>query len=395
MYSLKSIIFGDYIRDMIQRELGPIIESRLNSGKAIIVLGPRQSGKTTLLETIAHLHGPFLLLDCDDPLTRERLENPTTEQLKQLIGSYQLVFIDEAQRVKNIGVTLKIITDRLREVQLLVSGSSSLELAGEINEPLTGRKWEYMLFPVSWSELEKFYGNLKALQQLETRILYGMYPDVIIRIGDEQEVLRNLAGSYLYKDLLSFKGVRKPELPEKLLRALALQIGNEVSYNELSGLLQVDKQTISTYIDLLEKAFVVFRLQPFSRNLRNEVNSTRKIYFYDTGIRNALIGNFSPLATRQDTGALWENFFLSERMKWLHYRRLFPGRYFWRTTQQQEIDYLEETNGRLTAFELKWSPGAKFKLSKTFSGAYPGCDIRLVHRENFMEFLSPPGSSLP
>lgn len=373
---------------MIKRELAGIIQSKLNKGKAIIVLGPRQSGKTTLLESIARDQGSFLLLDCDDPLTRERMENPTTEQLKQLIGSYKLVLIDEAQRVNNIGITLKIIIDRLKNVQLLVSGSSALELAGEINEPLTGRKWEYMLYPISWLEFQNHFGNLKALQQLETRIIYGMYPDVINRFGDEQEVLRLLAGSYLYKDLLSFKGIRKPELPEKLLRALALQLGNEVSYNELANLLQVDKQTISMYIDLLEKTFVIFRLQSFSRNLRNEISTRRKIFFYDNGIRNALIGNFSPLSMRQDTGSLWENFILSERMKYLHYKRLFPGRFFWRTVQRQEIDYIEEVDGKLYAYEIKWNPKAKFIFSKTFTGAYPDAKILLINKENFQEFLT-------
>lgn len=373
---------------MILRELTSIIQSKLSSGKAIIVLGPRQSGKTTLLEFIARSERSFLLLDCDDPLTRSMMENPTTEQLKQIIGSYRLVLIDEAQRVKNIGITLKIIIDRMKDVQLLVSGSSSLELAGEINEPLTGRKWEYLLFPISWMELQNHVGYISALQQLETRIIYGMYPDVINRTGNEQEVLRLLAGSYLYKDLLSFNGIRKPELPEKLLRALALQLGNEVSYNELANLLQVDKKTISIYIDLLEKAFVVFRLAPFSRNLRNEISSTRKIYFYDNGIRNALIGNFSPLSMRQDAGSLWENFILSERLKYLHYHNLAPGRFFWRTIQKQEIDYLEDHDGKLSAFEIKWNPKAKFRIPGKFKETYTDVKVEMISKENFQNFLS-------
>jgi len=373
---------------MITRKLTSIIQSKLKSGKAIIILGPRQSGKTTLLESIARTEGSFLLLDCDDPLTRSILENPTTEQLRQIIGTYKLVLIDEAQRVKNIGITLKIIIDRIKDVQLLVSGSSALELAGEINEPLTGRKWEYMLYPISWMELQDHVGYMIAMQQLELRIIYGMYPDVINRTGNEQEVLRLLAGSYLYKDLLSFNGIRKPELPEKLLRALALQLGNEVSYNELAGLLQVDKKTVSIYIDLLEKAFVVFRLSPFSRNLRNEISSTRKIYFYDNGIRNALIGNFSPLNMRQDKGSLWENFILSERMKYLHYHNLAPGRFFWRTQQKQEIDYLEEQDGQLSAFEIKWNPNAKFRIPGTFKGAYPNVKVEMISKENFLTFVS-------
>jgi uncharacterized protein len=372
---------------MIKRELFSVLAQRLNTGKAIVVLGPRQSGKTTLLESVADSQGQYLLFDCDDPLTREKLENPTTEQLRQMIGSEKLVLVDEAQRVKNIGITLKIITDRMKDVQLLVSGSSALELAGEINEPLTGRKWEYTLYPISWKEFHDYSGSMKSLQQLETRLIYGMYPDVINHLGDEQDVLRLLTGSYLYKDLLMFKGIRKPELPEKLLRALALQMGNEVSYNELAGLLQVDKQTISTYIDLLEKAFVVFRLPAFSRNLRNEISSSRKIYFYDNGIRNAILGNYAPLSLRQDTGSLWENFIISERMKVLHNRSSYPSRYFWRTAQGQEVDYLEETNGVLTAFEIKWNQHAKFRVPKTFTTAYPNIKINLVTRENFLDIL--------
>lgn len=388
MYSLKIINFGDYNRNMIKRELQTIIKSKLYGGKAIIVTGPRQSGKTTLLEQIAGKEGKYKLFDCDDPVTRERLENASTEQLKQLIGNDKLVLIDESQRVKNIGITLKIITNRLKGVQLLVSGSSALELSNEVNEPLTGRKWEYTLFPVSWLELHNFQGTLPALQQLEIRILFGMYPEVINQTGNEREVLKLLSSSYLYKDILSLKGIRRPELPEKLLRALALQIGNEVSYNELSRMLEVDKQTVSFYIDLLEKAFVIFRLQPFSRNLRNEISSTRKIFFYDTGIRNALIGNFSPLSLRQDTGALWENFIIAERMKYLHYKRLFPNVFFWRSRQKQEIDYIEETDGKLIAFEIKWRQKTLTRFPKTFSGVYQNAEFKVISKENFIEFLT-------
>ncbi len=354
---------------MIERKLESTIKSRFNSGKAIVLLGPRQTGKTTLLHKIASDEGEFLLLDCDDLLVREQLESANTETIKQLIGKYKIVFVDEAQRVKNIGLILKIITDRLKSVQLLVSGSSALELASEINEPLTGRKWEYMLYPISWSEFSEHFGYLKSLQQLEQRIIYGMYPDVISSEGEEAKILKQLSNSYLYKDLLSLKGIRKPELLPKLLKALALQIGNEVSYNELASLLQVSKDTISSYIDLLEKAYILFRLEPLSRNLRNEVSSNRKIYFYDTGIRNALISNFNPLSLRQDTGALWENFLISERIKQLEYNESYGNKYFWRTTQQQEIDYIEEHSGKLFCYEFKWNE-------------------KVIHRNNFIDFLT-------
>ncbi|HAN19582.1 MAG: ATPase [Bacteroidetes bacterium GWC2_33_15] len=371
---------------MIKRQLEDIIKKRINSGKAIILLGPRQTGKTTLLNKIATETGDFLLLDCDEILVREKLEDANIENLKQLIGKHNLVFIDEAQRVKNIGLSLKIIADRIKNVQLLVSGSSALELADQINEPLTGRKWEYLLLPISWQEFYSYFGYLKTQQQLEQRLIYGMYPDVINHFSDEEELLKQLSNSYLYKDLLALKSIRKPELLPKLLQALALQLGNEVSMNELSNLLKVSKDTIASYIDLLEKTFIIFRLEPFSRNLRNEISTNRKIYFYDNGIRNALISNYNPLSMRQDTGALWENFLISERKKYLLNNQISANIYFWRTTQKQEIDYIEEKDGKIYAYEFKWNVKAKARISKTFIQAYSP-EIEIVNKENFEKFI--------
>ena len=371
---------------MIKRLLEINIRKRINSGKAIVLLGSRQTGKTTLLEQIASETGKYLLLDCDDFLIREKLENANTESLKQIIGKHETVFIDEAQRVKNIGLSLKIIIDRIKNVRLLVSGSSALELANEINEPLTGRKWEYMLYPISWQEFSEHVGYLKSQQQLEQRLVFGMYPEVINNTGDEEEVLRQLSGSYLYKDLLALKSIRKPDLLPKFLKALALQVGSEVSANELANLLQVSKDTVGTYIDLLEKAFIIFRLDPLSRNLRNEISTNRKIYFYDNGIRNALIANYNPLSIRQDTGALWENFLISERKKFLHYSGILANTYFWRTKQQQEIDYIEERSGKIYAYEFKWNPKVKVKFTKTFVNAY-NPELKAVNKDNFEEFI--------
>lgn len=371
---------------MIKRKLEEVIEANVQTGKAIILLGPRQTGKTTLLSHIASQKGDFLLLDCDEILIRERLENANLENLKQLIGDHKLVFIDEAQRVTNIGLSLKIILDRIKNVQLLVSGSSALELANQINEPLTGRKWEYLLLPISWQEIHDHLGYLKSLQQLDQRLVYGMYPDVIKSIGNEEEVLKQLSSSYLYKDLLAIRSIRKPDLLPKLLKALAIQLGNEVSATELSNLLGVSKDTLVTYIDLLEKAFIVFRLEPFSRNIRNEISTNRKIYFYDNGIRNALISNYNPISLRQDTGALWENFLISERMKFLINNRISANTYFWRTTQQQEIDYIEERGGKIFAYEFKWSEKSKIKFSKTFTKAYTP-ETHAIHKKNFEKFL--------
>lgn len=373
---------------MIQRRLTSIIHKKLGTGKAIIVLGPRQVGKTTLLKDIAENKGPYIFLNGDDPIVQQQLEGANTQTLKQIIGKQKLVFIDEAQRIRNIGLTLKLITDQFKDVQLLVSGSSALELASEVNEPLTGRKWEYHMYPLSWQELHNHIGHLDAHKQLEQRLIYGMYPEVINNQGDERETLQQLAGSYLYKDLLSISGIRRPEMLDKLLRALALQVGNEVSYNELANMLQLDKNTINSYIQLLEKAYVIFRLQPFSRNLRNEITSSRKIYFYDNGIRNALIANFNPVELRQDVGVLWENFLISERMKLLHYQNKWANTYFWRTHAQQEIDYIEERDGELFAFEFKWNKRVKFKVPPTFSSAYPKAITKLITPENFEDFIN-------
>ncbi len=370
---------------MINRVIQNNITSKFGKGKAIIVIGPRQVGKTTLLLNIIDKKA-HLFLDGDDPTVRTMLTNPNTEQLKSIIGNNKLVFIDEAQRIENIGVTLKIITDQFKDVQLLVSGSSAFELNNKINEPLTGRKWEYLLFPISWKELEENIGYVKAIQQLELRILFGMYPDVINNIGGEVEILKQLSNSYLYKDILAFGGIRKADILEKLLQTLALQIGNEVSYNELSQLLNIDKNTVSSYIDILEKAFVIFSLKSFSKNLRNEIKRNQKIYFYDTGIRNMVIGNFNSLELRQDKGALWENFLISERMKKLQYENSLIKSYFWRTSQQQEVDYVEETAGEITGYEIKWNEKAKIRIPKLFNETYR-TETAVINRENFSTFL--------
>lgn len=358
-----------------------------DSGKILLVLGPRQVGKTTLITNLCESQGEYLFLNGDDFDTQVLLENAGELRLKQLIGPNKTVFIDEAQRIPNIGLTLKIIHDRIKGVRILVSGSSALELSSTVNEPLTGRKWEHFLFPISWSELVDDAGFLKARQQLEIRLVYGMYPEVIENLGNEQNLLKQLANSYLYKDLLNYQGIRKPEVLSKLLVTLALQVGSEVSYNELANLLRIDRATVEQYIGLLEQAFVVFRLPPFSRNVRTEISSSRKVYFYDNGIRNAVIDNYNPLTLRNDVGALWENFLISERMKANHYNDHYGKRYFWRTHAQQEIDYLEEYGGCLYAYEFKWNPKAKARFPKTFREAYPDAPTEVISIDNFEAFL--------
>lgn len=369
----------------INRGLYSKIESNFHKGKAILLTGPRQVGKTTLINQLLEDKN-YLFLDGDDPTVLELLANANTEMLRNIIAGYDFVFIDEAQRIPNIGLKAKIIIDQIKDVQLIISGSSALDLNDRFQESLTGRKFEYNLYPISWNEYETKFGFLQAHQNFELRLIYGMYPDVISNPGNEYEILKNLTSSYLYKDIFALSGIRKPQVLEDLVRALAFQVGNEVSYNEIAQLIGVDKNTVNNYIDLLEKAFVVFRLHSFSRNLRNEIKFNRKIYFYDNGIRNMVIGNLNPVELRQDKGVLFENFMISERLKALNLKGRQVGTYFWRTTAQQEIDYIETEADTVNAFEFKWAPKKKIKAPASFMQAYDS-EFKVVTKENFREFL--------
>ena len=373
---------------MIKRLLYSYINNRLFKGKAILILGPRQSGKTTLIESILRDHSqPSIVLNGDEPDVRELLSSPTSTRLKSIIGKHKIVFIDEAQRIPNIGITIKLFTDILKEVQVIATGSSAFDLANKTNEPLTGRKYEYLLFPFSFGEMVDHHGLIEEKRLLESRLIFGYYPEIVTKPGEEKELLKLLSGSYLYKDILTFEQVKKPAILEKIVKALALQIGSEITYHEIGQLVGADNETVEKYVDLLEKAFVVFRLPAFSRNIRNEIKKGKKVYFYDNGIRNAVISNFSAVNNRSDIGALWENLLISERMKYLHYSGVDVSRYFWRTTMQQEIDYIEESSGKLSAFEIKWNPKAKVRFPKTFINAYPLSSTKLITPENFESFL--------
>ena len=382
----KSIIFVKNIF-MITRQIENSIRDDFNKGKIIIVLGARQVGKTTLLDSIIDNYDNVLKLNCDDYDDRLDLENKTSTELKNLISNHKVVIIDEAQRVENIGLTLKIIADLKLDAQVLVTGSSSLELSSKINEPVTGRMFEYRLFPLSLAEMSNHTSQREETRLLEQRMIYGLYPEIVTNPSDSKRLLTSLANNYLYRDLLSYQGIKKPEILHKLVRALAFQIGSEVSYNELSNLLGIDKETVESYINLLEKCFVVFRLSSFSRNMRNEIKKGKKIYFYDNGIRNALISNFAPLEMRQDAGALWENFMISERIKRNAYCNDYSQLFFWRTKQQQEIDLIEEKDGRLFAYEFKWNSKKKSKLPTSFENNYSDIEFKVINRENYWEFV--------
>jgi predicted AAA+ superfamily ATPase len=373
---------------MIPRTLEQKIKQDLFKGKAIIIYGPRQCGKTTLIEKIATDSGlSYLLKNGDEPDTRELFGNITSTNLSTILGNKKLLIIDEAQRIPNIGLTIKLITDNIRDVQVIATGSSAFELAESIREPLTGRKYEHFLFPLSFEEMSAHIGRTEERRLLEYRLIYGYYPDIINHPGEEPRLLNLLSDSYLYKDLFAYEKIKKPSLLVKLLKALALQLGNEVSFNELSRLVGADKETVERYIDLLEKAFVIFTLPAFNRNLRTEIRKSRKIYFFDNGIRNAIIANFSATGLRTDTGALWENFLVSERRKVISYYDLFGNSYFWRTMQQQEIDYLEDRDGILHAYEFKWNPDKKERIPLTFSKAYPNSIFNVINPKTFGSFV--------
>ncbi len=374
---------------MIRRQLQDRIEARMFAGKAIIVTGARQVGKSTLFKMILEKRDePALSLNCDEPEVLEMLSQVNTPELRLLIGNNRIVVIDEAQRVDNIGMVLKRITDNFPGIQLLVTGSSSFELRNKLSEPLTGRKFEYHLFPLSTGELLHSNGLLGVKQTLENRLIYGSYPDVINHESDAKELLYNLSDSYLYKDLLNLESVRRPALLGKLLTALALQVTAEVSFNELAQTVGTDNKTVEKYVDLLEKCYIIFRLNGFSRNLRTELKRSKKFYFYDNGIRNAILQNFAPLSMRQDTGALWENFIISERIKANHYAGRYVNSYFWRTSQQQEIDYIEECDGGFSLFEMKWNPrrgGTPFP--KTFLSAYDVREKAVITPDNWLDWV--------
>lgn len=375
----------------IERDLKVVLDSKIGKGKVLLLIGPRQVGKTTLLKNILtsiSSEKKVQFWNCDESDVRQFLSEANSAKLKSFVGNSDFIVIDEAQRVKDIGLTIKLLHDSFPNVQLAVTGSSSLDLSNSINEPLTGRKFEYNLFPFSTNELVNHTSMLEEMRLLKNRLVYGFYPDVVNNPGEEKEILTNIVNSYLYKDVFEFQDIRKSSVIEKLVQALALQVGSEVSFNELGNLLGIDTVTVQRYVDLLEKAYVIFHIRSFSRNVRNELKKSIKIYFYDNGVRNSVISNFSPVELRSDIGALWENFLISERIKNNAYHNKHAKYYFWRTTQKQEIDFIEEVDQNLFAYEFKYNPKkVNSKCPVTFSNNYPNVPFDVITSENYMDFV--------
>lgn len=373
---------------MVERHIQSNIQSLLGGGKAIVIMGARQVGKSTLLRQMLGERQDVIWMNGDDLDIQELFSNMTSTRIRAILGSKRILVIDEAQRISDIGLRLKLITDQVPDVQVIATGSSSFELASKVNEPLTGRKREFRMYPLTFGEMVQHTQFLDEVRMIPHRMVYGYYPEVVCTPGDERAILKELSDSYLYKDILSLDSINKPDKLVRLLKALALQIGSQVSYNEIGTLIGLDSKTVERYVDILEKSFIVFRLGTFSRNLRNELKASRKIYFWDLGIRNAVIGNLAQIENRTDAGELWENFVIAERMKRNAYKGSFAQSYFWRTRQQHEIDYLEEEDGILYAFEFKWNlRKANVKCPESFKTAYPEALYKVITPENIEEFL--------
>ncbi len=373
---------------MIHRTLEEKIAPLLEGNKAIIIIGARQVGKSTLLNGLLGSKKDVLWMNGDDMDIQALFADMSSTRMRALLGNNKFLVIDEAQRIPDIGLRIKLITDQIPGVQVIATGSSSFELASKVNESLTGRKREFKMFPLTFSEMVNDTNLLDELRMIPHRMVYGYYPEVVCNPGDEKSILKELSDSYLYKDVLSLDSINKPDKLVRMLKALALQIGSQVSYNEIGNLIGLDSKTVERYIDILEKAYIVFRLGSFSRNLRNELKTSRKIYFWDLGIRNAVIGNLAQIENRADVGALWENFAISERLKQKAYQGSFAQFWFWRTQQQKEIDYIEEEDGSLGAFEFKWNEyKSKNKCPEAFSAAYPHASYKVITPKNIEDFL--------
>lgn len=377
---------------IIPRLIQSILQDHLLPGKVLVLYGPRQVGKTTLArELLASISLRSRFVNADELVYREALSSQSRNILGDVLGDAELVVIDEAQRIPNIGLNLKIMVDSFPQVAILATGSASFELANRISEPLTGRSFTFTLYPLSYQEVGQYFGAIEARAQLERWMVWGGYPAILTTQDARlrERLLNELVGAYLYRDILEIDGVRKSAKIVDLLRLLAFQIGQEVSVNELAASLALNRQTVEKYLDLLEKVFVIYRIGGYSRNLRKEVTKNARYYFYDNGVRNSLIQNFNPLGLRNDVGQLWENYMMAERMKANQLYDRFVNRYFWRTYDQKEIDLVEEYGGELYGYEFKWqSEEIRKSVRKAFLEAYPGAKLTTVSRQNYEEFLA-------
>lgn len=378
----------------IKRILLATLPNALLPGKVTILYGPRQVGKTTLVSDFLALPETTprqRFVNADELVYREILASQDRQRLGELLGDNLLLAIDEAQRVPNIGLNLKILADSFPHADIIATGSASFELANRISEPLTGRTLTYYLYPVSYGEIQATLGAFDAKAQLDRWLIWGGYPAIVVTeaVQLREKLLGELVGAYLYRDLLELEGLRRAEKLVDLLRLLAFRIGQEVSLAELAANLALNRETVERYLDLLEKVFVIFKVRGFSRNLRKEISKTSRYYFYDNGVRNSLIQNFNSLALRNDVGQLWENFLMVERRKMLNYTGRSANGYFWRTYDQKEIDYIEEAGGRLLGFEFKWKGGLRKATQREFLAAYPGSEIQTITPDNFEAFVSP------
>jgi len=361
----------------------------IKPGKVMVIYGPRRVGKTTLLKKyLEKENNSVLFVNGDDIIVRQYLESQSIQTLRDFVGDHRLLVVDEAQYVEKIGLNLKLIVDHIPEITVIVTGSSSFDLARDVGEPLTGRKYVLKLFPLSQMEISKIEKRHETTASLESRLIYGSYPEVVL-IRDNrrrEDYLREFIQSYLFKDILALEGIRYANKLVRLLQLLAFQIGKQVSFAELGKQLSMSKNTVERYLDLLEKVFVIYRHSGFSRNLRKEITKTQRYFFYDTGVRNALIGNFNPLAVRNDLGELWENYIITERMKRQEYLRKVTNSYFWRTYDKKEIDLVEEREGRLFGYEVKWKK-ERVKIPRDWTSGYPDAAFEVIHRENYLKFI--------
>lgn len=376
---------------LIPRTILKSILNKLDTGKIILIYGARQVGKTTLVRMLLdELHSlKTLSINADEKKYIEVFSSRNLQEMRSLVEGYGLLFIDEAQRIPDIGINLKILHDSLPDLKIIATGSSSFDLANTTREPLTGRTWTFTLYPIAVSELLQFNNKFEIDQNLSQFLIYGLYPETLSYVNnkDKYDYLQEISSSYLYKDILEIGSIKNSSKLHDLLRLLAFQIGSQVSLTELGNALKMSKDTVSSYIDLLEKSFVIFRLSGFSRNLRKEISKMQKIYFYDLGIRNIIIDNVNPLNYRDDIGKLWENFLMAERVKHLTYQGLYANAYFWRTYTGAELDLVEERGGRLFGYEFKFTPKRK-KAPKTWIDAYPNAEYLQVNRENYLSFLT-------